>query len=132
MRCKHIHEALSDYLEGGLDPPDRQAVVQHLDGCVDCAQEEREMARTLALLHNCVPRHEPVLDLWAEFAPKMAQVQAEERLGAFARLRLRMGRLWGNVAYGAILFTQALAVNTTARMQKYLLADPFVDPEETT
>ncbi len=79
--------------------------------------EERRMAMMLDLLHERMVRHEPKLDLWAEFAPQMAAVRAEERLGLVARLRLRVSRFWGNVAYGAILFTQALAVNTAARMQ---------------
>ena len=130
MRCEHVQETLSNYLEGGLDPPKHRAVAEHLATCAECAREEREMARTLRVLHEYVPRHEPVLDLWAEFAPKMAQVRAEERLSFPARLRLRFVSLWGNVALGAILFTQALAHNTAARMQKYLLTDPFRDGEE--
>ena len=130
MRCKHVQETLSDYLEGGLPPPTQQEVAEHLEECAQCAREERRMAMMLDLLHEKAVRHEPKLDLWAEFAPQMAAVRAEERLGLVARVRLRIGRFWGNVAYGAILFTQALAVNTAARMQKYLLVDPFRDPEE--
>lgn len=129
MRCEHVQEALSNYLEGGLDPPRQQAVTEHLVACPDCARAEREMAALLATLHD-LGRQEPVLDLWAEFAPKMAAVRAEERLSVSARLRLRLARFWNDVAWGAILFTQALAQNTAARMQKYLLADPFLDPEE--
>lgn len=130
MKCKHVQEALSEYLEGGLPPPERDTVAEHLAGCDACGREERDMAVLLSVLHERAPRHEPVLDLWAEFSPKMAVVQAEEKLGVFARLRLRLSRFWGNVAAGAILFTQAVALNTTARMQKYLLTDPFRDPEE--
>lgn len=130
MRCEHAQEALSNYLEGGLDPPRRQAVAEHLGSCPECAREEEMLRRTLAVLHECVPRHEPVLDLWAELAPGIAAVRAEAGLSLPARLRLRAARFWGNVAYGAILFTQALAHNTAARMHKYLLADPFLDPEE--
>lgn len=132
MKCKHIQEALSDYLEGGLDPPERQDVAEHLAACADCAREAQEMTRTLAVLHDRLPRHEPVLDLWAEFAPHFAAQRAEARLGIAARLRLRLSRFWGNVAYGAILFTQALALNTAARLHKYLLADPFDAAEEET
>ncbi len=130
MKCKHVQEALSNYVEGGLDPPERQALTEHLAQCAECADEARQMERMLSVFRERVPRHEPVLDLWAEFAPKMAEVQAEEKLGVLARLGLRWERFWGNVAYGAILFTQAVAINTQARMQKYLLADPFADHEE--
>ena len=130
MRCKHVQEALSDYLEGGLPPPERTALAEHLGACAPCTKEEREMARMLAVLRERVPRHEPVLDIWAEMAPKIAQVRAEEKLGFPARFRLRLNRFWGNVACGAILFTQALAVNTASKLQKYLLVDPFPSPEE--
>ena len=125
LRCKHAQEALSDYLEGGLPPPERTALAEHLAECADCAKEEREMQAMLSFLHTRLPRHEPVLDLWREMAPGVAQTRAEEKLGILARLRLRVFRFWGNVAYGAILFTQAVALNTTDRMQKYLLMDPF-------
>ena len=130
MRCEHVQETLSNYLEGGLDPPRREALAEHLAGCPDCARAERELAALLSVLQERVPRHEPVLDLWAEFAPKMAAVRAEERMTPLVRLHRRLMRFWSNVALGAILFTQALAQNTAARMQKYLLADPFLDPEE--
>jgi anti-sigma factor RsiW len=126
MGCEHVRHALSDYLEGGLAPPQRQSVADHLAGCEACTREERQLGLMLSLLHERVPRREPSLDIWAELAPKIAAVQAEERLSLPARVRLRGGRFLGNVAAGAILFTQALAVNTEARMRKYLVSDPFL------
>lgn len=113
------------YREGGLAPPEHEAAARHVAGCPACAREDEETTAVLHILHAHVPRHEPVLDLWAEFAPKMAAYRAEERLGVAARLRLRAARFWGNVALGAILWTQAVALNTSARFNKYLLADPF-------
>jgi anti-sigma factor RsiW len=130
MKCEHVQEALSDYVEGDLEPPERQAVAEHLAACPECAREEQMLRRTLSVLHECVPRHEPVLDLWREFAPKMEAVRAEQRLSFAARLHLYLARFLSNVALGAILYTQSLAQNTTAHMQKYLLADSFLDPEE--
>ncbi len=130
-KCRHIQETLlRDYRENGLPAPDHEAVTEHLSACDACAREEEQMTAMLAVLHTALPRHEPKLDLWAEFAPKMAEVRAEERLGVLARLRLRADRFWGNVALGAILFTQAVALNTTARFHKYLLVDPFLVPAE--
>jgi anti-sigma factor RsiW len=126
MGCEHVRHALSDYLEGGLPSPQRQSVAAHLTECETCAQEERQMNLMLNLLHERVPRREPSLDIWAELSPKIAALQAEERLSIPARLRLRGGRFLGNVAAGAILFTQALAMNTEARMRKYLVSDPFL------
>ena len=83
------------------------------------------MSAMLTLLHERIPHREPVLDMWAELAPKIEAIHAEERLGVMERAKLRMGRFLNNVAVGAILFTQALAINTAAHMQKYLLTDPF-------
>lgn len=126
MRCQVVREALSEYVEGGLPPPLRQSVAAHLTRCLDCANEERDLTAMLNLLHQQLPKREPVLDLWTELAPKIAAIQAEERLTIPARVKLRAGRFLGTVAAGAILFTQALAMNTEARMRKYLLADPFL------
>ena len=126
VRCQVVREALSDYMEGGLPTSLRQSVAAHLTGCANCASEEREMAAMLNFLHHNLPSREPVLDMWSELAPKIAVYQAEERLTIPARLRLRTGRFLGTVAAGAILFTQALAMNTEARMRKYLIADPYL------
>ncbi|MDX1934272.1 MAG: zf-HC2 domain-containing protein [Capsulimonadales bacterium] len=123
MRCQVVREALSDHMEGGLPPSLRQSVTGHLKDCDSCAQEEREMAAMLGFLHHRLPKREPVLDIWAEMAPKIAAIQAEERLSIAARLRLRAGKFLGTVAAGAIMFTQALAMTTETRLRKYLLAD---------
>jgi anti-sigma factor RsiW len=126
MRCQVVREALSEYVEGGLPVPLRQSVAAHLAGCAHCADEERQMAAMFKFLHNTLPKREPVLDMWTELAPKIAAIQAEEHLSIAARLKLRTGKFLGTVAAGAILFTQALAINTEARMRKYLLSDPFL------
>ena len=83
----------------------------------------RELQMLLRFFHDSVPAREPVLDIWAELAPKVAAWEAEERLGAAAKVRLRSHRFLHNVAAGAILFTQALAMNTEAHMHKYLMGD---------
>lgn len=129
MNCRHVQDSLSEYLEGAVPPPERQAITEHLMTCIRCAQEERSLAVALETLHAIPPR-EPVLDIWSEMAPKIAAIQAEERLGLGARLQLRLGRFLASFAEGTILFTQALAVNTEARMRRYLLHDPFVPGEE--
>ena len=132
--CGQFQETLlsDDFREKSLPLSEAEAASAHLAACEDCAREEREMVALLDVLHTRLPRHEPRLDLWAEFAPQMAAVRAEEKLPVWARLRLRAARFWGNVALGAILFTQAVALNTASRLQKYLLVDPFLAPEENT
>ena len=106
MICGAVQEGLSEYLE-----------------------EERTLAALLNVLHR-LPAREPVLDIWRELEPKVEAVLAEERLGMGARLQVRVGRFLSNLAAGSILFTQALAMNTEARMRKYLIQDPFLAGEE--
>lgn len=121
----HVREMLSDYVENALPPVEQVFVERHLAECPDCAREARELRLMLSVLHERVGRREPVLDIWAEMAPKVAEIQREERMGVAARLALRTHRFLHNLATGAILFTQALAMNTEARMNKYLLSDPY-------
>ena len=125
MMCSQVQQTLSDYLEGSLSSPEQEQVAAHLTTCGECAHEARQMEMMLRLFREDCVRREPVLDIWAELAPKVEQVMAEERLGVLDRFRLRSVRFWNNVAAGAILFTQALAMNTEARLHKYLLMDPF-------
>ena len=125
MMCHHAQESLSGYLEEGLSPSEQARVEAHLAGCPACAREMSEMKMMLDLFKDRCVRREPSLDLWAELAPKVDQVMAEERLGFLDRLRLRGSCFCNNVAAGAILFTSALAMNTEARLRKYLLSDPF-------
>jgi hypothetical protein len=125
MTCQHAQESLSGYLEEGLSPSERGRLESHVAGCSECARELREMKMMLDLFKDRCVRREPSLDLWAEMAPKVEQVMAEERLGVLNRFRLRGSRFCNNVAEGAILFTSALAMNTEARLRKYLLSDRF-------
>lgn len=126
MTCEHVQVALSDYVENALSPSARQAVEAHLAACPVCAREAQQLQSLVSILQNRVPHREPVLDIWAELTPKLEQIRHEERLSIPARLKLRAGRFLNNFASGAILFTQALAMNTQARMQKYVISDPFL------
>jgi anti-sigma factor RsiW len=123
--CYHVQTALSEYLEGGLPPPERQSIETHIAECAACAREAREMTALLRLFHEKIPPREPVLDIWAELGPKVAAHMAEERMSLPDRWRLRTSRFLNNVATGAIMFTRALAMNTEARLRKYIISDPL-------
>jgi predicted anti-sigma-YlaC factor YlaD len=123
--CASVREALSEYLEGGLAERKRITVAEHLASCAECRREERELSNLINCLNLHVPPREPSLDIWAELGPKVAAVMAEEKLSVPMRLKLRASRFLGSVAAGAILFTQALAMNTENRMHRYLTSDPF-------
>ena len=128
--CRQATDMLSDYVEGSLDPQERSEIAAHFADCPDCAREAQALQMMLGVLRERVPRREPVLDIYAELAPKVREIVAEQRLGFWARFRLNTHRLLNNVAAGAILFTHALAFNTERRLNKYLLSDPFHTAEE--
>lgn len=123
--CQYVRTALSEFLEGGLPPPERQSIEAHMEGCAECAREARELSALLRLFQEKVPPREPVLDIWAELGPKVAAHMAEERMSFPDRLRLRTSRFLNNVATGAIMFTQALAMNTESHLRKYIISDPL-------
>lgn len=127
--CAHVQEELSDYLEGSLTAQKHTAIQMHLEGCTICSQEARLMTSMLSVLRQ-LPAREPVLEIWSELEPKVAAIVAEERMGLVERLQHRIVRILSNFAAGTILFTQAVALNTEARMRKYLIQDPFLTGEE--
>ena len=122
VKCEQVRPVLGEYLEETLESTARRDVAAHLQTCADCARETRTMAQLLTVLHQLPPR-EPVLDIWQELEPKIALARAEASLSFPVRVRLQVGRFLSNVSYGAILFTQALAINTTNRLQKYLIPE---------
>jgi anti-sigma factor RsiW len=130
MPCQQVRDALSDYREGGLPPPARQGVAAHLSECEACAREERQLATLLTVIRERIPPREPSLDIWAELEPKVAAHMAEERMNLLKRAQVRLGRFLSSVAAGAILFTQALAMNTEAKLKKYLITDPYTLADE--
>ena len=80
--------------------------------------------QTVTLL-NHLPMPEPRLDLWQEFAPKMAAVEEERRMDFVSRIRNGWHHTMARVAEGMVLFTHVVAHRTLARMEKYLVRDPF-------
>ncbi|MBC8103993.1 MAG: zf-HC2 domain-containing protein, partial [Cytophagales bacterium] len=101
MMCGSAQESLSEFWEGSLSAAASARVEAHLASCPACAREARQMKAMLDLFKDRCVRREPVLDLWAELAPKVEQAVAEERLGVMDRLRLRGSRFCNNVAAGA-------------------------------
>ncbi len=114
----------SDYLEETLDPTERDKMQAFLAAHPDCAAELIAFERTLALLHRLPPR-EPALDLWREFAPRLAEHQAERRAHPARRLAQGWAGFASQVSAGLILWTHALASRTHARLERYLLHDPL-------
>ena len=53
LRCDHVVEMVTDFLDGALDRTDERALVEHLngcDGCSDYVEQYRQAIRTLGEL----------------------------------------------------------------------------------
>ena len=128
MTSDEARDLFSDYLEGALDPAARDSLQAFLAGRPELAAELFAFERTLSLVRRLPPR-EPSLDLWREFAPHMAEHQAELRatrtVGLWRRVRYNGQQMLSQLSAGLILWTHALADRTHARLERYLLHDPL-------
>lgn len=80
MSCTEIRDALVSYLDGELEPAERELVREHLANCGTCTAEAEELRATLGLLGAWSPRED------AE--PSAAHLAAE-----VAELRARVAEL---------------------------------------
>ena len=124
MTSVEARELFSDYVEDALDPTTRDGLQAFLAAHPDSAAELMAFERTLSLVRRLPPR-EPSLDLWREFAPRMAEYQATRKLGAMQRVRQNWHQMLSQFSAGVILWTHALASRTHARLERYLLHDPL-------
>ena len=124
MDRDEAQELYSEYVEGTLDAARRDAVQGFLAQNPDAAAELFAFERTLSVLHRLPPR-EPSLDMWHEFAPKLAEWQAERKMSLWARLRLNWLDLRAQFSAGVILWTHMLADRAHARLQHCLMHDPL-------
>ena len=122
-------ETLPDYLDGTLSPEKLGEFERLLQSDTALAKETQELGALLQILHQ-LPAQEPVIDVWPELEPKLVQFQLEERMGVFARWRFRGARFLSNFASGAILFTQAVALNTENQMRRYVMPDSLASGGE--
>jgi anti-sigma factor RsiW len=114
----------SDYLEGTLDPKTKDALQAFLVDTPETAAELIQFERTLTIMHR-MPADEPRLDLWREFAPKMAEYKLEQKQGLRQRFGARWHGLVASFSAGLILYTHALAARTHERLERFLLQDPL-------
>jgi anti-sigma factor RsiW len=130
MNSKQLDiETLPDYLDGTLSSEQLEEFERHLHKESGLAKEVQDLSQILQFLHQ-LPAQEPVIDVWPELEPKLVQHQLEERMGLFARWRFRGARFLSNFASGAILFTQAVALNTENQMRRYVMPDSLASGGE--
>jgi anti-sigma factor RsiW len=87
MTCEQVHEKMTEYLEGSLDPETSGLVQTHLDSCPDCRAEFRALAETKRAVAGL-----PVIEPPPGFSQRvMSRVREEaERPNLFRRLFLPM------------------------------------------
>jgi len=128
MTADRARALFSDYLDHALDPGERDELQGFLAATPDLAAELIAFERTVNLLHR-LPAREPVLDLWSEFAPAMAEYEATRKQGVAQRIRSRWLRVVSEVSSGVILYTRALAENAHRRLAHHLMHDSLIRHE---
>ncbi|HEY3332049.1 MAG TPA: zf-HC2 domain-containing protein [Capsulimonadaceae bacterium] len=124
VSCDDIREEFSDFYDDRLDTDDKKRVAAHLGTCPRCSMEYRSFVRTLEVI-RAIPAEQPVIDMWAEFAPQMDAYEAEQKFTLRERVRRWWLQIAGRISEGAILYTDGLAQRTTRRFSKYLTHNPF-------
>ena len=122
MKCEEARTIFSEFLERYLADHKADLLTAHLAECQSCRDELAELEETLCLMHG-LPRQEPVLDLWKEFVPRLAEVRAELRLSPFRRARLHFVRFLATLAEGWALYRAALSYHLSQRFQRVGVED---------
>lgn len=113
MDCRETREVLSEYLEQSLPDCEAALVQEHLAACAECSAELDDLDATLSVIHS-LPRHEPVFDLWQEFAPRMAEIQAEAGLDSRDRVRLSFSHFLTTLKEGWLMFRTVVRYSYTS------------------
>ena len=99
MKCEEARKLLSDHLEQYLTEPEAGLLTEHLAHCADCRAELEDLKQTLEVMRE-LPSQEPVADLWQEFAPKFAEIRAQQSMGLWERIWLPFLRIFSALREG--------------------------------
>ncbi len=88
MNCERCSESLIEYMHGGLDPEERQAVAAHLGGCEECAREFEEYAEIRRAVTEEPVLPEPSREVMARLSKAARDDVARERRPFWKRLPL--------------------------------------------
>jgi predicted anti-sigma-YlaC factor YlaD len=92
-----LRTSLGGYVTGGLEPAERAAVEQHLEGCADCRAEVSELAGLPGLLRR-PPEAEPIAAVPTDLSARVLAGVAARRRAARRQLRV-----WQAVAAVAVV-----------------------------
>jgi putative zinc finger protein len=68
MSCPEVQDRLDDYVDGEVTERELHDIELHLEGCVACREEERELRRLLSLAAGLPRSVPPARNLWPEIA----------------------------------------------------------------
>jgi hypothetical protein len=71
MDCAGIRDVGYDYLKGGLEPGQAEAVEAHTAGCAGCAALMRDTRTALSLLPLALPDLDPSLETWKKIEAQL-------------------------------------------------------------
>ncbi len=117
MTANEATALFSEYVDGTLGPDEKDRLQAYLAANPQSAAELIQFERTISVLRR-LPQPEPVIDMWAEFSPKLAAYLAEQKRPA--KLSAKWADMRSRLSAGLILYTQALAERTCARFGQYL------------
>lgn len=72
-------DRLSEYIDGELTQPEREALEAHLMSCPECGRTLQELRAVVARASQVIDR-EPVNDLWAGIATRLESAEIEPEL----------------------------------------------------
>ncbi len=88
MNCERCSELLIEYMHGGLDPEEREAIAAHIGGCEECAREFEEYAEIRRSVTEESVLPEPSREVVSRLSKAARDSVARERRPFWKRLPL--------------------------------------------
>lgn len=115
MQCQDVVNHLSAYLDGALDPAQREAVRAHLSRCPQCNTELAELRETLRLLKE-LPELAPPSDFCNQVMAKIDTLTAPTKEALYKRWLARINRMakssWYRTATVAAVVIMTLGITS--------------------
>ncbi len=109
MQCQEVQELLSAYLDGMLDPSERDRADEHLQGCPACRSELDDLKMVVGLVRD-LPLVEPPAEFRRGLRYKLEQVPGPRGRGG---LLAALGRgKWSGIVAAAASFLLVIGLAT--------------------
>lgn len=115
MQCQDVINMLSAYLDGALDPAEREAIRNHLAGCSACNVELQELMDTIQLLKE-LPALTPPAEFRDQLMEKIDQLDnmqtSTEPSNLFGKINAMARSSWYRVAAVAAVMAMTLGLSS--------------------